>query len=51
MSNFLLWEAAYSELYISDKFWPDWTRDDLAEAIDEYSGRERRFGGIDEKNN
>jgi undecaprenyl diphosphate synthase len=45
MSNFLLWEAAYSELYVSDKFWPDWTREDLVEAIDEYSGRDRRFGG------
>jgi undecaprenyl diphosphate synthase len=47
-SNFLLWEGAYSELYISDKLWPDWTRDDLAEAIDVYCGRNRRFGGISE---
>jgi undecaprenyl diphosphate synthase len=47
-SNFLLWEGAYSELYISDKLWPDWTRDDLAEAIDEYRSRDRRFGNISE---
>jgi undecaprenyl diphosphate synthase len=49
MSNFLLWESAYAELYVSDKFWPDWTRDDLAGAIDEYSARDRRFGGINEE--
>jgi undecaprenyl diphosphate synthase len=48
MSNFLLWEGAYSELYVSDKFWPDWTRDDFTSAIDEYSGRDRRYGGISE---
>ena len=43
-SNFLLWEGAYSEYYISGKLWPDWTGDDLEEAIKTYSGRERRFG-------
>jgi undecaprenyl diphosphate synthase len=47
-SNFLLWEGAYAELYVSDKFWPDWTRDDLAKAIDVYCGRDRRFGGVSE---
>ncbi|MCL2762698.1 MAG: polyprenyl diphosphate synthase [Treponema sp.] len=46
MSNFLLWEGAYSELYVSAKLWPDWTGSDLAEAIDEYRSRDRRFGGI-----
>ena len=45
-SNFLLWEAAYSEYYISAKLWPDWTEDDLAEAILAYKNRERRFGAI-----
>ena len=45
-SNFLLWEGAYSELYISDKLWPDWEKDDLQAAIVEYSGRERRYGGL-----
>jgi undecaprenyl diphosphate synthase len=46
MSNFLLWEGAYAELYVSAKLWPDWTGDDLAKAIDEYRNRDRRFGGI-----
>jgi len=46
VSNFLLWEGAYAELYVSAKLWPDWTGDDLAEAIDEYRNRDRRFGGI-----
>jgi len=43
-SNFLLWESAYTEYYISDKLWPDWTSDDLAEAISSYGKRKRRFG-------
>jgi undecaprenyl diphosphate synthase len=46
LSNFLLWESAYAELYVSAKFWPDWTGEDLAEAINEYRSRDRRFGGI-----
>jgi len=45
-SNFLLWEGAYAELYISEKLWPDWTEEDLAGAIDIYCSRSRRFGGI-----
>jgi len=49
MSNFLLWEGAYAELFVSPKLWPDWTGDDLAEAIREYRNRERRFGGITEE--
>ena len=48
-SNFLLWESAYSEYYISEKFWPDWSGDDLAEAIAAFNNRERRFGGVPEK--
>ena len=43
-SNFLLWEGAYSELYVSQKQWPDWDKDDLTAAIKEYSERDRRFG-------
>ncbi len=46
LSNFLLWESAYSELYFSNKLWPDWCGDDLEEAIIDYQGRERRFGGV-----
>jgi undecaprenyl diphosphate synthase len=48
-SNFLLWEAAYSEYYISEKLWPEWTGDDLSEAIMAYGKRERRFGAVNEK--
>ena len=43
-SNFLLWESAYAEYYISDKLWPDWTSYDLAEAVSSYGKRKRRFG-------
>jgi undecaprenyl diphosphate synthase len=45
LSNFLLWESAYSELWFSPKFWPDFSADDLIQAVDAYRGRERRFGG------
>jgi undecaprenyl diphosphate synthase len=44
LSNYLLWQSAYSELVFSDKLWPDFSKDDLAAAIDEYEARERRFG-------
>jgi undecaprenyl diphosphate synthase len=43
-SGFLLWESAYSELYFSKKYWPDFSEKDLDEAIEEYSRRQRRFG-------
>jgi undecaprenyl diphosphate synthase len=45
LSNFLLWQSAYAELYFSAKLWPDWTGEDLVEALDDYAGRSRRFGG------
>lgn len=44
MSNFLLWQISYSEIYVTPKLWPDFTERDLAKAIDEYQKRERRFG-------
>ncbi|MDR2489842.1 MAG: di-trans,poly-cis-decaprenylcistransferase [Spirochaetaceae bacterium] len=44
MSNFLLWESAYSELYFSPVLWPDWTETDLQAALDDYARRERRYG-------
>lgn len=44
ISNFLLWQLAYSELYFTEKLWPDFRRDDLYEAIVDYQSRERRFG-------
>jgi len=47
ISNFLLWQLSYAELYFSKKYWPDFRRADLEEVIREYQNRERRFGGID----
>ena len=44
ISNFLLWQAAYAELYFSDRLWPDFTTDDLRHAIAEFRCRQRRFG-------
>ena len=46
ISNFLLWQVAYTELYITETLWPDFTRAELLEAILEYQNRERRFGGL-----
>ena len=46
ISNFLLWQIAYSELYITGTLWPDFTRTELLEAIFEYQNRDRRFGGV-----
>ena len=45
LSNFLLWQAAYAELYFTDMLWPDFDGDALKVAIDWFAGRERRFGG------
>jgi undecaprenyl diphosphate synthase len=44
LSNYLLWQSAYSELVFSDVLWPDFDHDELAAALDEYASRERRFG-------
>jgi undecaprenyl diphosphate synthase len=48
LSNFLLWQTAYSELYFSDKLWPDFGKEELREALADYAARHRRFGGRDE---
>ncbi len=48
ISNFLLWQLAYTEIYITDVLWPDFSRSDLEEAIRDYQGRERRFGLVKE---
>jgi len=47
VSNFLLWQIAYAELYVTPVLWPDFARDDFLRAIEEYSHRERRFGGVE----
>jgi len=49
ISNFLLWQIAYAELYFSPKLWPDFRKDDFLEAIVEYQNRERRFGKTTEQ--
>ena len=46
ISNFLLWQIAYAELYVTDMLWPDFRRPDLLEAILDYQKRDRRFGGL-----
>ena len=45
LSNFLLWQLSYSELYISKKLWPDFKKGDFIEALNEYQNRQRRYGG------
>ena len=46
ISNFLMWESAYSELYFTDVLWPDFSEKDIDEAVAEYRHRDRRFGGV-----
>jgi undecaprenyl diphosphate synthase len=46
VSNFLLWQISYSEFYVSEKFWPDFTENDLDQAMLDYAARERKFGDI-----
>ena len=49
ISNFLLWQIAYAELYFTEKLWPDFRKEDLYEAILDFQGRERRFGKTSEQ--
>src|SRR5208282_3517991 len=46
VSNFLLWQIAYAELYVTETLWPDFNRTELLKALLEYQKRERRFGGL-----
>ena len=46
LSNFLLWQSAYAEIYMTDRFWPDFRKKDLIDAIINYQSRERRFGKV-----
>jgi undecaprenyl diphosphate synthase len=47
LSNFLLWQAAYSEIYVTPVLWPDFGEKDFTAALDAYAARSRRFGGVD----
>ena len=47
ISNFMLWQLAYTEMWITDTLWPDFRREHLFEAVAAYQGRERRFGRVD----
>ncbi len=47
ISNFLLWQCAYSEFYFSDRMWPDYTTEDVDEAVRDFARRSRRWGGLD----
>lgn len=49
ISNFLLWQIAYSELYFTPVAWPDFNKEELEKAVDAYNGRDRRFGGLSEE--
>jgi undecaprenyl diphosphate synthase len=49
VSNFLLWQIAYTEIWVTQKFWPDFREIDLLEAILDFQGRERRFGGLSQQ--
>lgn len=46
LSNFLLWQLAYTEFYFTDVLWPDFDKNELKKAIDYYNGRDRRYGGV-----
>ena len=48
LSNYLLWQLAYSEFYFTDVLWPDFTKEELIKAIEYFNGRDRRFGGVKE---
>ena len=51
ISNFLLWQAAYTELYVTDTLWPDFGREEIVRAIDSFNSRNRRYGGLDKDSN
>jgi undecaprenyl diphosphate synthase len=46
ISNFLLWQVSYTEMYVTPKLWPDFSRQDLIDAVAEFNGRQRRYGGL-----
>jgi len=49
LSNFLLWQMAYTEFYFTDVAWPDFNKEELVKAIEKYNQRDRRYGGVKEE--
>jgi undecaprenyl diphosphate synthase len=49
ISNFLLWQTAYAELHVTPVLWPDFRKEHLVAALDDYRSRDRRFGGLSSK--
>ena len=49
ISNFLLWQLAYSELYFTEVAWPDFDKSELMKAIESFNGRSRKYGGVEEQ--
>ena len=49
LSNYLLWQLAYTEFYFTDVLWPDFTKEELKKAVDQYNARDRRYGGVKEE--
>ena len=47
LSNFLLWQLSYTEMYVTPKLWPDFTKKDLFEAVDDFGKRNRRYGAVE----
>jgi len=46
ISNFLLWQLSYTEIHVTKKFWPDFQKDDLLTAVEDFKSRSRRYGGV-----
>lgn len=49
LSNYLLWQLAYTEFYFTDVLWPDFTKEELVKAVEQYNARDRRYGGVKEE--
>jgi undecaprenyl diphosphate synthase len=47
LSNFLLWQLSYTEMYVTPKLWPDFTKKDLVAAVEEFGRRQRRYGAVE----
>jgi undecaprenyl diphosphate synthase len=47
LSNFLLWQLSYTEMYVTSKLWPDFTRKDLFDAVQDFGNRNRRYGAVE----